>query len=85
MCGPLVEGAFVALLVAEHLKLPFAYAEPGRAQAEAGLFPVRYRLPGKVAGGGRRPAGGLVNDVINAGSAVRGTAGPASQERRRLD
>jgi len=76
VCGPLIEGAFVALMVAEHLRLPFVYSQPQRAddaRDAGGLFPVRYRLPGvlreKVTG--RRVA--VVNDVVNAGSAVRGT------------
>src|SRR5256885_12135660 len=29
VCGPLVEGAFVSLLVASSLRLPFTYSEPG--------------------------------------------------------
>jgi orotate phosphoribosyltransferase len=73
VCGPLIEGAFVALMVAEELDVPFTYAE-GRADADArGLFPVRYVVPGALRPqlSGRRVA--VVNDVINAGSAVRGT------------
>lgn len=72
VCGPLIEGAFVALLVAEQLALPFTYAAPRPPSAEP-LFPVLYRIPAglraKVAG--RRVA--VINDVIGAGSAVRGT------------
>ena len=72
VCGPLVEGAFVGLMTAEHLALPFTYAEPRRAASE-GLFPVAYRLPPALRARveGRRVA--VVNDVVNAGSAVRGT------------
>lgn len=72
VCGPLVEGAFVALMAAERLALPFTYAEPWRRGGE-GLFPVGYRLPPALRPlvNGRRVA--IVNDVINAGSAVRGT------------
>ena len=74
VCGPLVEGAFVALLVAEELGAEFVYAERFANRENRGLFPVEYRLPGvlreKVRG--RRVA--IVNDVVNAGSAVRGTA-----------
>ena len=72
VCGPLIEGAFVALLVAEQLAVPFTYAVP-QPPATDTLFPVKYRLPAglrsKVAG--RRIA--VINDVIGAGSAVRGT------------
>ncbi len=73
ICGPLVEGAFVALGVASSLRLPFAYSEPTRDGREAGLFPVSYPIPKPLQAQlrGRRVA--VVNDVINAGSAVRGT------------
>jgi orotate phosphoribosyltransferase len=73
VCGPLVEGAFVALMVAEALDLPFAYSQRLSRESGDGLFPFRYRLPQGVRRlvAGRRVA--IVNDVINAGSAVRGT------------
>ena len=73
VCGPLNEGAFVALMVAEELGVDFAYAERIAATGRDGLFPVGYRLPGPLRERvlGRRVA--IVNDVINAGSAVRGT------------
>jgi orotate phosphoribosyltransferase len=72
VCGPLVEGAFLATMVAQQLDVPFTYTEP-RANRSAGLFPVDYPLPGGLPAllHGRRVA--IVNDVINAGSAVRGT------------
>jgi orotate phosphoribosyltransferase len=72
VCGPLVEGAFVALAVAAELGVEFAYAER-IASAGEGLFPIEYRLPGPLRERvrGRRVA--IVNDVIAAGSAVRGT------------
>jgi orotate phosphoribosyltransferase len=72
VCGPLVEGAFVALMVARRLKVPFTYAER-RDSASAEMFPVRYRLPGRQRAlvDGRRVA--IVNDVVGAGSAVLGT------------
>ncbi len=74
VCGPLVEGAFVALLVAEELGVEFVYAERFENRENRGLFPVEYRLPAALreAVRGRRVA--IVNDVVNAGSAVRGTA-----------
>jgi len=73
VCGPLVEGAFVALLVSQELGCEFVYAERFADTAREGLFPVEYRLPKalKAAVKGKRVA--IVNDVINAGSAVRGT------------
>ena len=72
VCGPLNEGAFVALMVAEALGCDFTYAERFvRADLDA-LYPVEYRLPKPLRPivHGRRV--GIVNDVISAGSAVRG-------------
>jgi orotate phosphoribosyltransferase len=73
VCGPLVEGAFVALMVASRLEIPFIYSERHADATAEGLFPVRYLVPGELRSRvrGRRIA--IVNDVINAGSAVRGT------------
>jgi orotate phosphoribosyltransferase len=73
ICGPLIEGAFVALFVASVLDLPFTYTEPSAGREGRELYPVDYRLPQVLRGevSGRRVA--IVNDVINAGSAVRGT------------
>jgi orotate phosphoribosyltransferase len=72
VCGPLVEGAFVALLVSLELGCDFAYAERFAEPKREGLYPVEYRLPRALqpAVQGKRVA--IVNDVINAGSAVRG-------------
>ena len=72
VCGPLVEGALVGLLVASEMDLEFVYAEPRHNPEAQGLFPVSYQLPAGLRNlAGRRVA--IVNDVINAGSAVRGT------------
>ena len=73
VCGPLVEGAFVALLVSLELGCDFVYSERFANPARQGLYPVEYRLPTVLqpAVQGKRVA--IVNDVINAGSAVRGT------------
>ena len=77
VCGPLIEGAFVALQVASVLGLPFTYSTPTPdTRAETGaLFPIAYPIPDVLHRElrGRRVA--VVNDVINAGSAVRGTLG----------
>jgi orotate phosphoribosyltransferase len=73
VCGPLVEGAFVALIVSLELGCQFTYAERFEDPTRPGLFPVQYRLPKSLhsAVSGKRVA--IVNDVISAGSAVRGT------------
>ena len=73
VCGPLNEGAFVALMVASALGCEFTYAERFAASGNSTLFPVQYRLPAglRETVRGRRIA--IVNDVTSAGSAVRGT------------
>ena len=73
ICGPLVEGAFVGLAVARALGLPFSYSEPTRDDVEADLFPVSYPIPRPLHPQLRGQRVAIVNDVINAGSAVRGT------------
>ena len=72
VCGPLNEGAFIALMVAGELGCDFTYAERFAERDDARLFPVRYALPAALRPvvSGRRIA--IVNDVISAGSAVRG-------------
>ncbi|MBY0280416.1 orotate phosphoribosyltransferase [Candidatus Binatia bacterium] len=70
ICGPLVEGAFVALLVAEQLGLPFVYTERRRKASPESLYPFEYRLAPVLVShvADRRVA--IVNDVVSAGSAV---------------
>lgn len=72
VCGPLVEGAFIALLVSLELGCDFVYAERFARAKREGLFPVAYQMPKALhaAVKGKRVA--IVNDVISAGSAVRG-------------
>jgi orotate phosphoribosyltransferase len=73
VCGPLVEGAFVALMVASSLRLPFSYSEPVRDPDATGLFPVAYPIPRSLEPTLQGMRVAVVNDVTNAGSAVRGT------------
>ena len=63
VCGPLVGGAFLAEMIATALDVEFSYS----ARATGYRLPVALR----DAVHGRRVA--VVDDVINAGSAVRGT------------
>src|SRR5580658_7816754 len=65
-------GAFIALLVSMELGCDFVYAQRFVNPAREGLYPVEYRLPQArySAVKGQRVA--IVNDVISAGSAVRG-------------
>jgi len=73
VCGPLVEGAFVALLVSLELDCDFVYAQRFADTARGGLYPVEYRVPAVLEPAVRGKRLAIVNDVINAGSAVRGT------------
>jgi orotate phosphoribosyltransferase len=71
--APLVEGAFVGLIVASALRIPFTYSAPFRDEDAVGLFPVSYPIPVVLQSMLREKRVAIVNDVINAGSAVRGT------------
>lgn len=81
ICGPLVEGAFLALLVAAKLGCRFVYANRhlscGPTQdsppASSELFPLRYQIPPPLHTSIADQPVVIVNDVISAGSAVRGT------------
>ncbi len=73
VCGPLVEGSFVGLLVALELGVEFVYSERFFRPTQNGLFPAGYRIPEPLRKPIRKKRIAIVNDVINAGSAVRGT------------
>ncbi|MFL5639165.1 MAG: orotate phosphoribosyltransferase [Gemmatimonadaceae bacterium] len=72
VCGPLVGGAFVAQLVARVLDTDFCFTER-MPREEDGLYQTRYRLPAAFVDRvhGRRVA--IVDDVMSAGSALRGS------------
>jgi orotate phosphoribosyltransferase len=72
VCGPLVEGAFVAMMVARRLGLSFVYTERSDPGSDR-LFSVKYLLPGELREVVRGTRVLIVNDVIGAGSAVLGT------------
>jgi orotate phosphoribosyltransferase len=73
VCGPVVGGAFVAQMIALELDLEFFHAERTVAGEPGQLYSARYRVPNRTRTwlGGKRIA--IVDDVINAGSAVRAT------------
>jgi orotate phosphoribosyltransferase len=73
VCGPLVEGAFIALLAASVLDVEFTYSERYAQLTENSLFPAGYRVPLPLREKLRGKRVSIVNDVINAGSAVKGT------------
>jgi orotate phosphoribosyltransferase len=72
VCGPLVGGALLAQLVAARLGVRFSFTERDSA-GDGGLYAATYRLPDAltVRLPGLRVA--VVDDVVNAGSAVRAT------------
>jgi orotate phosphoribosyltransferase len=73
ICGPLVGGAFVALRAAEALGVEFCFTERYVNAAANGLFPVEYRLPAglRAMAAGKRAV--ILDDVMSAGSAIRGS------------
>jgi orotate phosphoribosyltransferase len=72
VCGPLLGGAFLAQLLAQSLAAEFCFTERSAVKAD-GLFGTRYELAPahRTLLRGRRVA--LVDDVMSAGSALRGT------------
>jgi len=72
VCGALIEGAFVSLLVASELGCHFAYALRFATSAKQGLFPISYQLPAALHSMVKNKRVVVINDVISAGSAVRG-------------
>jgi orotate phosphoribosyltransferase len=77
VCGPLVGGAFLAQLVAARLGVRFCHTE--RTSTGDGLYAATYRLPDALTArlAGLRVA--VVDDVVNAGSAVRATLAALAQ------
>ena len=73
ICGPLVEGAFLGQMVAEELDVEFCFAEQFPQPSKDGLFPVGYRIPASLRSRIKSKRVAVVDDAINAGSAVRGT------------
>jgi orotate phosphoribosyltransferase len=70
VCGPLTGGAFLAQTIASELDVEFCYSE--RSLAPSG---VDYRLPDALRAAVRDRDVAVVDDVVNAGSAVRATLG----------
>ena len=71
--GPLLGGSFLAQLVAKALTVDFAFTEREPMTGDEGMYRARYRLPPAFIRSveGRRVA--IVDDVMSAGSALRGT------------
>ena len=73
VCGPLTGGAFLAQAVAAALDVEFYYTERHAPVERDTLYAVAYRLPGGLRERAQGKSVAVVDDVINAGSAVRGT------------
>ncbi|MDQ2977930.1 MAG: hypothetical protein M3R62_01830 [Acidobacteriota bacterium] len=73
MCGPLIGGAFLAQAIAAALDVEFAFTERVMPAVSDGLYPAVYRLPPAFAPRVRGLRIAIVDDVMSAGSAARGT------------
>ena len=73
VCGPLLGGAFLAQLVAHALDAEFCFTERVMPAERGGLYAARYRLPPALASRVRDARVAIVDDVMSAGSALRGT------------
>ncbi len=73
VCGPLTGGAFLAQSVAAALDVEFYYTERVVPAQRDALYAVTYRLPGGLRERVRGKSVAVVDDVVNAGSALRGT------------
>lgn len=77
VCGPLLGGAFLAQLVAQHMDIRFYFTEPSPLQTDrdrSALFAAEYRLPADLRERARDERIAIVDDIISAGSSVRATA-----------
>ena len=63
----------MALIVASELNLTFSYSERFAKSSKDRLFPVGYRVPNALRRAVKGTRIAIVNDVMNAGSAVRRT------------
>ncbi len=73
VCGPLLGGAFLAQLVAQTLAVEFCFTERVMPSQADGLYPASYRLPRALAARVKGKRIAIVDDVMSAGSALRGT------------
>jgi orotate phosphoribosyltransferase len=73
VCGPLVGGTLVAQMVASKLDIEFFYTERFVLPDRNTLYPIEYRLPASLGHAIHNKDVAIVDDVISAGSAVRGT------------
>jgi orotate phosphoribosyltransferase len=65
-------GAFLGQMMAEELDVEFCFAEQFPQPSKDGLFPVGYHVPASLRSRIKSKRVAVVDDAINAGSAVRG-------------
>ncbi len=73
VCGPSLGGAFLAQLVAHELAVEFSFTEREPLSQSSDLYQARYRLPPAFGPRVRGQRLAIVDDVMSAGSALRGT------------
>ena len=73
VCGPLLGGAFLAQLVAQTLGVEFYFTERVMQPRNGASYQARYRLAPSLAARIRGKRIAMVDDVMSAGSALRGT------------
>jgi len=73
VCGPLVGGAFLAQMLASTLQVEFSFTERVLSTPGDGLYRAVYRLPKGLRDRVRGKRVAIVDDVISAGSSVRGS------------
>lgn len=73
VCGPLLGGAFLAQLIAHSLERTFCFTERVMPTSNSGLYSVQYPLPSGFSASVRGKRVAIVDDVMSAGSALRGT------------
>lgn len=73
ICGPLVGGAFLALMLSASLDLEFLFTERRLPEKRQELYGVEYHLPRALRDRVRGKRVAIVDDAISAGSAARGT------------
>jgi orotate phosphoribosyltransferase len=73
ICGPLIGGALIAQTIALELGVDFLHTERIAPQDTDAMYSTAYRLPQHLHAAVHGRSIAIVDDVINAGSAVRGT------------
>jgi len=73
VCGPLLGGAFLAQLVAQALDLQFCFTERSMPEHREGLYQTQYKLPAAFGTRVYDERVAIVDDIMSAGSALRGT------------